>query len=951
MRKLWMDFETRSFVDLKDSGGHRYSVDASTEVLMLAWAYDEDEPSLWLPCLGEPMPEALKAGLLDPDVLKMAWNYNFEKKIFRDRLGIDIPQGQWFDPSLLCSYMALPIGLDRASNALKIDANAKFHLVGKQNPKKIFSIPSKRTKTYLKKNPGAAEFYFKDWNSNPEEWKTFCEYCLQDVRAERSVWHAAVSMKCPFPEVEVQAWLIDQRMNEHGVYIDLDYVNGALKYALAEAAEIEAEMKAITGLEKTGFTTLLMKEWLAKNFYPFKSTDKAHIDEAIKEATRFKLTPECRKILDLKKRLGGSAWSKLQSILDRVSPDGYLRDQFLYHGAHTGRWSGRGVQLQNLFKANGEVSKVLDAVTQAIKTQTLDISAIVETYNLSEKGQKDPCKGFTLMDAVAGTIRSAFSASPNNYLVMCDLAQIESRVLAALAGCQTMIDAYKSGADLYCDFMTWFLKRTITKKDKPERAHGKVVILGCFGADTPVLTGRGWVRIVEVRPDDVVFDGTDFVTHEGVAEQGVREVINLAGVEVTPDHEILSGGWSAACRLKENILLEKRATNLAIGLLSNITSAHSHHGISATAEVAGLTPSSIRLTWKKDELGRAFPVLINAYEKSRTGFTLDGPTSQERQSTDSQIGITPSSLGVVTPFEGTVGKGTQAEGSKTSSLASMNFSGTSSGLKGTITPILKSTELITTEIMSQETFGSSLENKTSPIAVPTFDIRNAGFRHRFMILTESGPMIAHNCGFGMGWEKFIEHAAKGGVVVNEKQAKESVYGFREKYPEIPALWKALDEACKKAVKANICIFVNGLVIDGRNPEMLKIKLPNGRYLHYLRPTIGMEETDWGAMRETLYYESWDEKGLSTAKLYGGLITENVVQAIARDLLVSGMIEAEKLGFVIVMTIHDELVCEAMKGSGLTFKMLEEAMCVVPDWGEGMGFYLGAEGDENPYYKK
>lgn len=685
MRKLWLDFETRSYVDLKESGGHRYATDISTEVLMLAWAFDEVEPKLWLPILGDPMPEELRAGLLDHEVQKMAWNYNFEKKIFLHKLGINVPQGEWFDPSLLCAYMALPIGLDRASNALKIDAMAKFHYVGEENPKKVFSVPSKRKKTELKKNPALSPFYFKDWNTDPEKWKIFCEYCLQDVRAERAVWHAAVAMKCPFPEVEVKAWLIDQRMNNHGVWIDLVYVQGALKYALAEAADIEKEMQVISGLEKTGFTTKLMKDWLAKNFYPFKSTDKAHIDEAIKEAKRLKLTDACVKMLDLKKRLGGSAWSKLQAILDRVSTDGYLRDQFLYHGAHTGRWSGRGVQLQNLFKANGEVSKVLDPVTQAIKNQNLDIPAIVAAYNETEKGKKDPCKGFTLMDAVAGTIRSAFAATPGNKLVMCDLAQIESRVLAALAGCQTMIDAYKSGADLYCDFMTWFLKRLITKKDKAERAHGKVVILGC--------------------------------------------------------------------------------------------------------------------------------------------------------------------------------------------------------------------------------------------------------------------------GFGMGWEKFIEHAAKGGVVVNEKQAKESVYGFREKYPEIPALWKALDEGCKKAVKLGVCVFVNGLIIDGRNPEMLKIKLPNGRYLHYLRPSIGEEETDWGAMRETLYYESWDEKGMSISKLYGGLITENVVQAIARDLLVSGMQEAEKLGFVIVMTIHDELVCEAGINSGLTYKMLEQAMCVVPDWGEGMGFYLGAEGDENPYYKK
>jgi len=290
-----------------------------------------------------------------------------------------------------------------------------------------------------------------------------------------------------------------------------------------------------------------------------------------------------------------------------------------------------------------------------------------------------------MMDAVAGTIRSAFMATPGMKLVMCDLAQIESRVLAALAGCQSMIDAYASGADLYCDFMTWLLKKTVTKKDKAERARGKIVILGC--------------------------------------------------------------------------------------------------------------------------------------------------------------------------------------------------------------------------------------------------------------------------GFGMGIDKFIEYAATFGVTMTEKDAKEAVYGFREKYPEIPALWKALDSACLKAVRLNICVYVNGMVVDGRNPEMLKIKLPNGRHLHYLRPVITQEETDWGAIREGVSYESWDEKGLNMKRLYGGLITENVVQAVARDLLVNGMIEAEKAGFVIIMTIHDELVCEASLDSSLGMKDLEKAMCTVPDWGEGMGFVLGAEADENGYYKK
>ena len=208
-------------MDLPDYGLDRYSKDETTEVLMLAWAFDDDEPKLWLPILGEPMPAELHAGLIDPTVMKMAWNYNFEKDIFHYRLGYVIPQQEWFDPSVLCAYMSLPIGLDRAANALDIDIELKKTVIlGKKKPTKIFSEPSKRNKTFLKKNPGAKEFYFRDWNSDPEQWEVFKEYCLQDVRAERAVWYAAVAMNCPITEGETQAWLLDQRMNEQGVWID-----------------------------------------------------------------------------------------------------------------------------------------------------------------------------------------------------------------------------------------------------------------------------------------------------------------------------------------------------------------------------------------------------------------------------------------------------------------------------------------------------------------------------------------------------------------------------------------------------------------------------------------------------------------------------------------------------------------------------------------------------------
>jgi DNA polymerase len=692
MDRLWLDFETRSMLNLKEVGLDRYAKDPSTEVLMLAWAFNDEPPELWEPRFGK-IPERLHQGLIAHDILKAAWNYNFEKDILQYKLGYAIDQDEWTDPSVLCADMSLPVGLDRASQAMDLDeAEKKIITKGDDRLVKIFSALSKRTKTFLKKNPGSAPVYFRDWNTDPEKWAEFCDYCKGDVRAERAVWYAVTAFDCKMTHGEIQAWLLDQRMNERGVWVDRVYVANAKKLALDEINGIVGEMKSLTGLENPNSTQQL-GEWLRARKYPFQSLDKEHVDEAIKEHARFNMSPLALQVLELKKKLGGSAYTKLQTIEDRIGEDGRLRDQFVYHGAHTGRWSGRGVQLQNLFKPNKDVNTVRDEIVQGIKTGTLDLVKIVDDYNAGVKKhnqenptkKKKPIKPITLMAAIAGTIRSAFAATPGKILDVGDLAQIESRVLAALAGCQTMIDAYASGADLYCDFMTWLLKRLVTKADSDERARGKIVILGC--------------------------------------------------------------------------------------------------------------------------------------------------------------------------------------------------------------------------------------------------------------------------GFGMGIDKFITYAASFGVTLTEKEAQEAVYGFREKYPEIPAYWKALDRAVKQAVKANICVYVRGIVIDGRNPKMLKIRLPSGRCLHYLNPVITNEQTEWGEWREGVSYDAWDKKGLNVKRLYGGLITENIVQAVARDILLNGMFEAEKLGFELIMTIHDEIAAERSLTSTLTLGDLLGAMQVVPEWGEGMGFVLAAEGYEDKYYHK
>jgi DNA polymerase len=614
------------------------------------------------------MPEELKEILLDKDVTKCAWNFQFEKHIFEFVLGIPIELKEWMDPSVHAAYMSLPIGLGKCGDALSI-MGKKIHMAPDEGVK-FFSVPKKATKKMLAN--GSPAQYFKDWNSNPDKWEAFCKYCKQDVVAEREVYYALTAINSPMTEGEIAAWELDQRMNSTGVYIDQPFVTSGKKLAEAEANQLLVQMGGITHCENPNSGAQL-KEWLAPRGYPFDSLDVEHIEEALKLDF---LTPEVRQLLELRQKLGGSAFKKFAAIQDRVSADGRLRWQFLYHGAHTGRWAGRGVQLHNLYKPDKAASKLAKVIIDAIRSETL---------------VSGTCPEIDVMTAIASVIRTSFCASPGNKLVVGDLAQIESRVLAALAQCQSMINAYAQGHDLYKEFMSWLLSKDINLIDADERAKGKVVILGS--------------------------------------------------------------------------------------------------------------------------------------------------------------------------------------------------------------------------------------------------------------------------GFGMGVDKFIDYCATFGIVMprtsedpNEVTAEKCIYGFREKYAEIPVYWKALENAVKAAVREHRCIFVKGVVVDGRNPKCLRIKLPSGRYIHYFNPRIG-KKMKFGKMMETVTYTAFDAKGAQEKDLYGGLITENIVQAVARDIMLEGMLAAEKAGATIIATVHDEIVCEVPLDSTFTLDVLLQCMTRVPGWAEGMGFILSAEGYESSYYRK
>src|SRR5208282_1777986 len=334
--------------------------------------------------------------------------------------------------------------------------------------------------------------------------------------------------------------------------------------------------------------------------------------------------------------------------------------------------SGRGVQLQNLFKPSKDVSTLRERIVNAIRNNTLDVAGLITEYNAEvlafnatntdPKKERKPIKSMTLMAAVAGTIRASFSATPGYKLSVSDLAQIESRVLAALAGCQTMINAYAKGLDLYKDIMSFLLNKPYADITSAERANGKVIILGCFGAKTPVLTRRGWIPMTEVESTDYVFDGVDWVTHDGVVPQGQKNVILLNGIEVTPDHkfETEKDVWKEAWHLKENTKYNQQALDLAIGSLSNTSPTPATQSICVDALDVMKNIELISTLCMGGKPHPASPVQTLDLGKKQMGCTYASNSSPEMQLTDWQIAITRFFPDVVERAMGHIGTSDEA---------------------------------------------------------------------------------------------------------------------------------------------------------------------------------------------------------------------------------------------------------------------------------------------------
>ena len=554
--QLHLDYETSSEADITEVGLHNYSTHPSTKALMLAWAFDEDEPVLWFPHL-DLMPRIVLDAFHNPSIDLVAFSSPFERYITRDVFGIDIPIERWQDPQASARYLSLPAHLGDVCNVLGLPLELRKDGVGKDLIK-LLSVPQKRTKTELKKNPSLAPTYFNTYLTHPKQFALFGEYCLQDVRAEREVARRERMLGAfPLPPRERKIWIFDQKVNDRGIPVDRKFVLNAFALANRNKLEKLKEQNKQTGLKNANSGTQLLP-WVRERGWLLSNLRKQNIELVLKDKT-VELSNECRQVLTSRLEAGSISYKKLEAILANVSPDDRLRGQFVYMGsARCGRWAGNAVQLHNMARPDG-VFEDLDVVEKARKfIYEANYSELKTAFKKDEEKLRpleDPC--YSPLIITKNIIRTVFIAPPKKRLNVCDLNAIETRVAAWVAECDALLQVFKDGKDPYLDFavkMTGIpyekLAAGIKSKDKKIKAeakrHRQIAKPGVLGA-VYRLGGGGWGH--DKNGDSIKTGLWGYAEAMGVEMEqeqaaSVVKIFRLAYREIggSPDREGFLGG-------------------------------------------------------------------------------------------------------------------------------------------------------------------------------------------------------------------------------------------------------------------------------------------------------------------------------------------------------------------------------------------------------------------------
>lgn len=452
MKKLYLDFETRSAVDIRKVGAYKYAMDPSTEIICLAisdvpggkpliWKTQDFKAGRQITGLGASIPNRLVAHSAHFEYA--IYNYILHKRYGWPALWEPASWDCTLSRAVVCG---LPASLEKVALALGLPI--KKDMEGRAALMKICK-PSGF-------DPLGAPIY----NEDPALYEKVYKYCGVDVETEM----AADAILPELSPDERKVWELDLIMNHRGVQTDVKTAAAASRLALTLTSDLNAQLRVLTGgaVDKASRIQAI-KEYLTAQGLTIGSLDKASVMALMADPA---IPQHIKDVIKIRSQVGKSSTAKYAATIDAAGDDGRVRGALQYHAAATGRWGGRLIQPQNYPKGLGEAA------------QARAIAAI----NAEERapGMFQLMYGDQAMETLSGALRGTITAAPGKKLVVADFSTIEFCVLMWVADEIFALEELRQGRKPYIPMAQYIFKRDDLSKDKTpfEYAVGKFTVLG-----------------------------------------------------------------------------------------------------------------------------------------------------------------------------------------------------------------------------------------------------------------------------------------------------------------------------------------------------------------------------------------------------------------------------------------------------------------------------------------
>lgn len=463
MKSISWDLETYSSVDLTKCGVYRYCESEDFEILLAAYSIDGGAVQVTDLACGEKLPQEILDALEDETVEKWSFNSQFERICLSRLLGY--PAGDYLAPAswrcsmVWASTLGLPRSLESVGAVLGLE---KQKLTEGKDLIRYFCVPCRPTKANGGRTRNLPEH-------DPEKWERFKAYNLRDVETEMQIQERL--SRFPVPDFIWEEYQLDQEINDRGIGVDMELVRQAIAMDARSREWLTASMQELTELENPN-SVQQMKQWLADHGLETDTLGKTAVAELVKTA------PEpLREVLSLRQQLAKNSVKKYTAMENAVCADSRAHGMFVFYGANrTGRFSGRLIQLQNLYK---------NTMPDLAQARALVRSGNYEALSMLYED---------IPDTLSQLIRTAFVPQDGRKLIVADFSAIEARVLAWLAGEKWVLEVFEKGGDIYCETAARMFHCRVEKhgENAELRQRGKQATLSCgYGGSVGALKAMG----------------------------------------------------------------------------------------------------------------------------------------------------------------------------------------------------------------------------------------------------------------------------------------------------------------------------------------------------------------------------------------------------------------------------------------------------------------------------